>query len=208
MLLIFLGLFTCNVFSTYISLYYIFNAQKEAQSALNLWANAIFQFGGLALTLAVAWVGTRLGKKPTLLGGLGLTVVGYISSWFLYTPAYPYLQLLSFLLMAPGLSCVWVLTSSMLADICDMDEARTGLRREGIYGAMFSWLIKAGIAGTLVLAGYILKWSGYNQALEMQTGEVILKMRILYAAVPAVCIGAAMWVMSGYPSAPAGKASK
>jgi GPH family glycoside/pentoside/hexuronide:cation symporter len=199
MFLIFIGLFTCNVFSTYISLYYIFDGQKEPQAALNLYANGIFQFGGLALTPAVAWIGTRLGKKPTLLAGLCLTMVGYASSWFLYTPAHPYLQLVSFLLMAPGLSCVWVLTSSMLADICDVDELATGLRREGMYGATFSWLIKAGIAGTMVIAGYVLQWSGYNADLVQQPSEVILRMRILYVAVPTVFLLGAIWVMAGYP---------
>jgi GPH family glycoside/pentoside/hexuronide:cation symporter len=101
--------------------------------------------------------------------------------------------------MAPGLSCVWVLTSSMLADICDVDELATGLRREGMYGATFSWLIKAGIAGTMVIAGYVLQWSGYNADLVQQPAEVILRMRILYVAVPTVFLLGAIWVMAGYP---------
>lgn len=199
MILIFLGLFTCNVFSTYISLYYVFGGDKEAQAGLGVYSNGIFQFGGLALTPVVAWIGTRIGKKITLLGGLSMTVVAYASTWFFFTPEMPYLQLLSFLLMAPGLSCTWILTSSMLADICDDDEEKTGLRREGMYGAMFTWIIKAGIAGTLVVSGYMLQVAGYDPEAVMQPMSVITRMRVMFVIVPVVFLTTAVVVMSRYP---------
>lgn len=198
MILIFLGLFLCNAFSNYISLYYIYGGNKLAQAELSLYANGIFQLGGLLLTPLVAWVGTTCGKKATLIGGLMMTMLGYASTWYLYTPDHPYLQLVSFLLMAPGLSCVWILTASMLADICDVDEEQSGLRREGMYGAMFSWLVKMGIAGTLVLSGYMLTWSGYDPNQEAQPAEVLTRMRVLYAVMPIVFITAAIVVISRY----------
>ena len=46
---------------------------------------------------------------------------------------------------------MWIIASSMIADICDMDELTTGQRREGMFGAS-DWACKAGISLTMVLS--------------------------------------------------------
>jgi GPH family glycoside/pentoside/hexuronide:cation symporter len=75
----------------------------------------------------------------------------------------------------------------MLADVCDYDETKTGLRREGMYNACYAWTIKAGIALTMVLGGYMLKWAGYDAAREAhQAAGVVDRLRLLYMTVPAV----------------------
>ena len=35
---------------------------------------------------------------------------------------------------------------SMTADVCDLDELATGKRREGIFGAIYWWMVKLGFA--------------------------------------------------------------
>jgi GPH family glycoside/pentoside/hexuronide:cation symporter len=45
---------------------------------------------------------------------------------------------------------------SMTADVCDLDELKSGLRREGIFGAIYWWMVKFGFA----IAGWI-KWAYY-----------------------------------------------
>ncbi len=179
-----LGLFLANPLALYINISYVYSGDKEAVSLLNMVAGGVFQITGLLLTPAAAWFGIKVGKKKALLAGLALVVIGYCTSWFFYTPRFPYLQLLTLAICAPGLSCIWVFTNSMLADICDMDELKTGLRREGMYSAMYAWFCKAGVAATLVCSGYIITWSGYNADLAKQNAATILNMRILYAAVP------------------------
>jgi len=179
-----LGLFLANPLALYINIYHVYGGDKEAVSLLNMIAGIVFQITGLLLTPAAAWYGIKVGKKKALLSGLALVVIGYCTSWFFFTPKYPYLQLATFAICAPGLSCIWVFTNSMLADICDLDELKTGLRREGMYGAAYAWFCKASTAATMIVSGYIIKWSGYMENLDMQADATILKMRILYAAVP------------------------
>jgi GPH family glycoside/pentoside/hexuronide:cation symporter len=193
------GLFLVNSFGNYINISYVFNGNIEGVAKLGMIANFVFQATGLALVPLVAFLGVRFGKKKILLLGLSSVFLAYFTTWFLYTPKAPYLQLVSLALMAPGLSCVWVLTSSMLADICDVEEYNTGLRREGMYGAMFSWVIKAGIALTLVGSGYMINISGYDSTLEMQTEQTILLMRLMYMIVPAVFIGISIVLVCFYP---------
>ena len=95
---------------------------------------------------------------------------------------------------------MWVIGASMLADICDLDEMKTGLRREGMFGASFSWATKAGIAFTMILSGYMLQWSGFDATLETQQPEgVITTMRLLYMFVPMTFVGLAVVLLLFYP---------
>ncbi|QHI68841.1 MFS transporter [Tichowtungia aerotolerans] len=194
-----LGIFMVNSFSLYINTCYVFGGDKEGVAKLNMVANFAFQGAGLALVPLIAAVATRIGKKPTLIGGLLMVVVAYGTSWWFYTPENPYLQLITLALAAPGLSCMWTIASSMLADICDLDEKKTGRRREGMFGASYSWACKAGIALTMVLSGYMLNWSGYNAEIEVQPESVITTMRLLYMFVPMGFVGLAALLVCFYP---------
>lgn len=194
-----LGIFMVNSFAVYINTYYVFGGNKEGVARLNMFANFAFQGAGLALVPMVAFLATRIGKKVTLIGGLLLVVIAYGTSWWLYTPRNPYLQLITLALAAPGLSCMWTLASSMLADICDLDELRTGRRREGMFGASYSWAAKAGIALTMILSGYMLRWSGFDASVGEQPESVITTMRLLYMFVPMFFVGLAALLVAFYP---------
>jgi len=179
------GVFVVNAFALYINIVYVFHGNKAEVSSLNLLMNGIFQVVGLAISPAVAMVAHRLGKRTTLAGGLALVVLGFGLSWWTYTPQAPFLQGVTLALISPGLACLWIIGPSMLADICDMDELQTGLRREGMYSATFAWSIKLSIALTMILSGYMLNWAGYDAAREAaQLPGVIDRLRLLYMVVP------------------------
>jgi len=194
-----MGLFLVNAFALYINIYHVFGGKKEAVATLNGVANTIFQLAGLGLAPVVAFVARRLGKRRTLLAGLTFVGIGFASSWWTYSPAFPYLQIASLALISPGLSCLWILGPSMLADTCDRDAQTTGLRREGMFNASYVWCIKVGISLTLVLSGYMLSWSGFNPEIEVQPTGVLTSLRLLYAIVPVVFIGAAAACVLAYP---------
>ncbi|WDE97687.1 MFS transporter [Lentisphaera profundi] len=194
-----LGIFMVNSFAIYINTYYVFGGDKEGVAKLNMYANFAFQGAGIALVPLITYLSKKIGKKTTLIGGLLMVVVAYGSSWFLYTPKNPWLQIISLALAAPGLSCMWTLASSMLADICDLDELKTGRRREGMFGASYSWACKAGISLTMILSGYMLQWSGFDAAVESQPESVITNMRILYMVVPMFFVGLAAFLLMFYP---------
>ena len=194
-----LGIFMVNSFSLYINTYYVFGGDKTGVARLNMWANFAFQGAGLALVPVIAYVATRIGKKLTLILGLLLVVVAYGTSWWFYTPANPYLQLITLALASPGLACMWTLASAMLADICDLDELKTGRRREGMFGASYSWATKAGISLTMIMSGYMLQWSGFDVTVEVQPEQVITNMRLLYMIVPMVFVSLAALLVAFYP---------
>jgi GPH family glycoside/pentoside/hexuronide:cation symporter len=197
--LIMLGLFLVQPFSLYVNINYVFGGKQEPVAKLNMIANVIFQLFGLGLVPLVSFIGTRFGKKKTLIGGLLFVITGYLSCWFTFTPQMPYLQLVSFALIAPGLSCAWVLTTSMIADICDLDELKTSMRREGMYGASFSWVCKMAIGGALLLTGYMLSFTGFETDVTIQSQNTIFLLRLLYVVVPASIITLAMVLTCFYP---------
>jgi len=109
------------------------------------------------------------------------------------------LQLLLAVFFAPGLSCVWILSASMIADICDIDELETGLRREGIYGAVFSFVVKLSLSATMVISGYLITFSGFDRDAEVQTLQTILRLRLFFILIPLFLLGAAIIFASKYP---------
>lgn len=194
-----LGIFMVNSFAVYINTYYVFNGDKEGVARIGMYANFAFQGAGIALVPIIAHIAARMGKRKTLIGGLTLVVIGYASSWWLYTPINPWLQMIPLALAAPGLSCMWIIASSMIADICDMDELTTGRRREGMFGASYSWACKAGISLTMVLSGYMLQWSGFDSTVDVQPESVITNMRLLYMLVPMGFVSLAACLLLFYP---------
>ena len=189
-----LGIFTVNNLALYINILHVFGGNKDAVSGLNFWSNVVFQASGLALTPLVAVLARRFGKRATLAMGFSLVIGGFALSFWTYTPAMPFLQLVTLGLLSPGLACLWVLGPSMLADVCDSDELRTGLRREGMYSASYAWTIKAAIALTMIGSGYVLKIAGYDTALENAQPEgVVLRLRLIYMIVPMLFVGGALF---------------
>jgi GPH family glycoside/pentoside/hexuronide:cation symporter len=141
-----------------------------------------------------------MGKRPTLITGLVLVIVGFGASWWTYTPHAPYLQGLTLALISPGLACLWIIGPSMIADICDVDELETGLRREGMFSAAFTWSIKLSIAVTMILSGYMLKIAGYDATREAgQLPGVVDHLRLLYMAVPSAMAALGILFVWLYP---------
>ena len=67
--------------------------------------------------------------------------------------------------MAFGTGSLFTLMGSMVADVCDYDELESKQRREGVFGAIYWWMVKVGMALAGLLSGVMLKASGFDVAL-------------------------------------------
>jgi GPH family glycoside/pentoside/hexuronide:cation symporter len=84
--------------------------------------------------------------------------------------------------MGPGLVAVMVLVPSMTADICDLDTAECGARREGLFNSVLSWALKLALTGSILLANVVLHFVSWETALKAaQTLGTFLAMRIVFA---------------------------
>ena len=193
------GVFIASPLQFYINMGYIVSGSEEKTAhfvMLVSYAYGIFGFSSIPL---INWSARKFGKKIVLQCGLAVVGIGMFMSWFYYTPANPYLQLFYALAVGPGMNCAWVLLPSMIADICDLDELQTGRRREGMFGAVFTLLMKASVAFTMMLSGCIISWTGYNKDLLEQTQQTITRLRAMSAFAPVVLVLIAIVLACFFP---------
>lgn len=179
---ILMAIFLAFPLMMYINLAVVFQgmeaeAAKEAFANINGVYNTVYGGVGIAAVPLINSLSKRFGKRKTLMAGLVCVASAFLLSPLLFNPDMPYLQIGIAALASPGLACVWVLTSSMLADVTDEDELRTGLRREGMFGAAFGLLVKLGLAGVMALSGVIIDLSGFvpNSTVQSMGTEIFLK---------------------------------
>jgi glycoside/pentoside/hexuronide:cation symporter, GPH family len=83
-------------------------------------------------------------------------------------------------------SAVWVIGPSMVADVADSDELKTGLRREGIYFGISNFGEKIAAGGALLLSGTLLSLFGkLSHGAPTGAPAATPYLGILYGAVPA-----------------------
>ena len=146
----------------------------------------------------VAKMSKTLGKKRAFVVSQGISIIGYILLWFLLIPGKPYMFIFALPFFAFGIGSLFTLMMSMTADVIDLDEINTGKRREGIFGAIYWWMVKLGQALALVLGGLVLKVVGFDGNAAVQTAETIRDLRIADIVIPAVTAGLAIFVMWKY----------
>ena len=116
-----------------------------------------------------------------------------------FSPEYPWLQIIFMMMIQPGLMCIWVLNGSIIADVCDHDELATGMRREGMFGAAFTFITKCASAGVTLFAGYVLVMAGWKDETSVSP-ETLWNLRMLFVVVPVVLLGTAIVLISRYPT--------
>jgi GPH family glycoside/pentoside/hexuronide:cation symporter len=155
---------------------------------------------GIGMIYPVNWLANRYGKRNALALIFTLVLFGSLGKWVLFTPGNPWKILLDPILCGPVWTALAVLTPSMLADVCDDDELRHGLRREGLLGALFSWIQKTGFALAFFGAGLALDLTGFNASLGgAQTPGTILGMRLILTVSTAVWAAFALALLVAYP---------
>lgn len=143
------------------------------------------------------WLSRRRGKKVTWLAAMAVNA-GFFSFVSLLSPG----QVLEYgiLVALSGIGGVAVLAMpySMQADVIDHDELRTGERREGLYGGLWSIAEKTAAGLGLGLAMLTLDAVGYRPNHE-QSPLVLDVLRVLYIGVPCACMALGFWIARRYP---------
>ena len=187
-IIIILGLFSAGSIGLFLQIFYVFDGAKEAAGKLTGvigTLSGIVSYISLFLIIAVS---TRFEKKTAMILGLVFAFAGCILGWFSMDPRWPYAQIITTVITMLGMQGCWLMIDSMTADVCDEDELKTGLRREGMFSAVKGFAMKAGIAATGITGGLILSISGFDQNTASTIGiahDVAIKMKALSIAVPA-----------------------
>ena len=92
-----------------------------------------------------------------------LMCLAQLSKVVCYNPSFPYLIIIPTVLLSAAMLFFFTLGSSMVGDICDEDELKTGYRAEGSYYSIFWWLIKMGTAFASFVAGALIVLTAFDQ---------------------------------------------
>lgn len=183
----------------YLNVFYVNGGDMAKGAFIKGIAGMCFHLGGIAAIPGIVWLSHRTSKKNTLLFCTASILVAGITKWFCYVPNAGWLLVIPSLLLAPGLVAVMVLVPSMTADICDLDEVTTGIRREGMFNAVLGWMLKVAIFGSIFLAGLALDLTGWQTKLMVaQSPQTFLAMRITFSAGTIFFALAAAALISGY----------
>ncbi len=86
-------------------------------------------------------------------------------------------------------SALWVLPFSMMADVVDEDELRSGMRREGVCFGIMNLGEKLASGGALLLSGVLLsRFVHLAPGTEIQTPRVIERIGISYGIIPGLLL--------------------
>lgn len=198
--LVFNGFILISAFSSYVIIYYIFGGDTKLGGEYLGWLGTIGAVSSFVIIAITTWLATKIGKRRAFFITMAICVFGHLIKWFCYNPDYPWLLLIPAPFMAFGLGALFTLMSSMVADVVDLDELNTHKRREGMFGSIFWWVVKLGMALALAGGGYLLNATGFNVELGgNQTENTLFLLRFFDVTVPALFTLIAIWVVKAFP---------
>lgn len=190
---------TIAAFSFFIIVYHLFNGNA---GAAGVWPTLFGSIGALVTTFVVipvvARMSKKIGKKKAFVISQCVSFVGYGMLWFLFIPGKPYMFLFALPFFSFGIGSLFTLMMSMTADVIDLDELNTGQRREGIFGAIYWWMVKFGFAIAGLLSGAIMTIVGFDPEAATQTEGAITGLRAFYSGFPILGTLIAIYVMRDY----------
>lgn len=164
--LIFNAFNTVAALTFFVIVYKLFNGDAEASG---VWVVLFGSLGAIGTTFLVIPVVAKMsrwwGKKNAFIVAQSISTIGYIMLYFLFIPGKPWMYIFALPFFSFGIGSLFMIMMSMTADILDLDELNSGLRREGIFGAIYWWMVKVGFAIAGGLSGIIIAVVGFNPEL-------------------------------------------
>ncbi|MDR0447936.1 MAG: MFS transporter [Treponema sp.] len=158
---------------------------------------------GLLLTAMVfipvsVLVSKKIGKKHTyqicfaVMGSacIAVSAIGHLLplEWFLGLLAYAGI----------GVGFSYVAPFAMVPDTVEFDAVNTGIRKEGAYYGMWTFISKCGTALSVFISGFILNMGGYV-ANAVQIPSARFAIRLIIGPIPAIVFLVAIILVQFYP---------
>ncbi|MEM8927257.1 MAG: MFS transporter [Bacteroidota bacterium] len=195
-----------NAFNTvaaltyFVIVYRLFNGDAVATG---IWVALFGCIGALGTTFivipGVTRMSKKMGKKKAFMWAQAISIVGYVMMYFLFIPGKPWLYIIALPFFSFGIGSLFTIMMSMTADVIDIDELNSRKRREGIFGAIYWWMVKVGFAIAGALSGVIIGIVGFNPDLATteQQGAVD-GLHMFFCFFPLAGTLLAMWIMRSY----------
>jgi GPH family glycoside/pentoside/hexuronide:cation symporter len=176
-------------------LYIFIHFLRQPETALPFVLVCYFIGSMLAIPL---WsrLAVRIGKRDCLFVTMLFVAAAFATlpaclwpSWALYPLA---------MAIGAGIAGVQGISMALWPDIIEADELETGQRREGIYAAMRSFVMKLALGLGLLVVGGVLTAIGY-EGNRSPSPATVTGLRLSFALLPAVCLLAGAAVIRRFP---------
>lgn len=158
-----------------------------------------------ALIMQFVWsaVSQRVGKRAVYFMGMTLWIIAQAGLLFLQ-PGQVSLMYFLGVMAGFGVSIAYLIPWSMIPDVIELDELRTGQRREGLFYAFMVFLQKIGLAMGLFLVGLALDQAGFietvpGQPSPVQPPSVLLAIRLAIGPFPTIALICGLVLAYFYP---------
>jgi len=189
-------------FTTIISIYYVCGGNKllseGVQRIAPAWIGVIV--ASLVWPLA-APVTRKLGKRTGLILGYGLALLSASLLPFLTRPGWIWVLFFHGLVFhIPGSMRAMFLQSTM-PDICDVDELKSGERREGLYTSVLTFIAQLEVSLCTLLSGIMLWLAGFDSeavAKNILPSEDVMHNILWFAFTPLILFGTVAFIITWF----------
>lgn len=155
---------------------------------------------GTAIVMLSVWgaISQRVGKKAVYFMGMGIWIIAQIGLGFIQPGQVGLLYVLA-IMAGFGVSTAYLVPWSMLPDVIELDQLKTGQRREGIFYSFMVFLQKIGLALGQLVISIALQQSGFNGTAEVQPASALTAIRFAIGLLPAIFLVCGMIITYFYP---------
>lgn len=98
-----------------------------------------------------------------------------------------------------GAGMLGPIAMSMVADLSEIHYLRSGVRKDGGYSSVFSFLQKAAMSLGLLLSGWLITGAGIVSGVDTQAPEAVRRVAMITFAIGPILMGISYFVLRGYP---------
>ena len=183
----YLGLYALSA-TVATNIFFVRQVMQQSE-AIMLWYGLAYMVGTLVAITPWVLVSKRLSKAKTLALSAALAALVNLT-WLLSGPEEPVMiYMLRALILAMSNGGMLLMGQSLLPDVMEYDYRRTGLRREGLYAGLYSFVEKLAFATAPLTLGVLLSSMGFVPGLPrtaMQPESALLAITLAMAVIPAV----------------------
>lgn len=177
-------------------LYVLEHVMQAHDPAVHLGAFVINAVAAIASYPLWTRVVARVGKAHGFRLGLALSALAF-GSVFVIGPG-DHVGLVMVMIFSGAANVgFWMLLSALTADVTDVDAARHGERREGLFAGFAAFVRKLAVAGASAGVGVGLTLIGYVEHVTPGP-DVVWGLKLLFAVPTTALVLAALWVFRRY----------
>ncbi len=160
---------------------------------------------GSAIICIPVWVriSRSIGKRNSYNIGMGIfaaSVLVFFAVGHLGGPTTAYIIMA---IAGTGFATQYVMPYAIIPDVVEYDYATNGIRREGVFYGMWTFLSKIGQAAGIALNGMVLSLFGYREAISgvavEQPESALVGIRLISGPIPALFFILGILVLTKYP---------